>query len=31
MDADFVVFFWTQMLAPLGIGVLYGKENYLIV
>ena len=29
LDADFVVFSWHKMLAPLGIGVLYGKKSIL--
>lgn len=31
MDADFFVFSGHKMLAPMGIGVLYGKEEYLSV
>lgn len=30
LDADFLVFSGHKMLAPLGIGILYGKKNYLI-
>ncbi|WP_163192469.1 cysteine desulfurase [Clostridium thermarum] len=29
LDADFMVFSGHKMLAPMGIGVLYGKEKYL--
>ena len=28
LDADFLVFSGHKMLAPLGIGALYGKEKY---
>ena len=29
LDADFLCFFWSQDVGPMGIGVLYGKKELL--